>query len=284
MAASLPLGLWSSAGLAADRPKRIAVVDWALLETVLALGLTPLAATELRQYRRLSLGKTLPQSTVDLGLRGAPNYELLLTSNPDLILISQFYEGMRGLLEKIAPVASVTTYEPGSPALTLAKKATQSLGEILFLETEAEKLVAATDKTLQAYREQLNSLGGRPVYAINLGDSRHFRAFGSDSLIGGVVAGLGLQNAWDGQTSYSASAPVPLTALAKHPEAALVIVGPVASDIVEGIQRSRLWSALPMVRENRTVWLGAHNHFGALPTAIAIASEMAQGLKRLAHG
>ena len=35
----------------AAAPERLAVIDWALLETLLSLGIVPVAAAELRQFR-----------------------------------------------------------------------------------------------------------------------------------------------------------------------------------------------------------------------------------------
>jgi len=58
----------SAATLATTRahaqvPERVAVVDWALLETMLAIGVVPAAASELIQYRAL---------VVEPELRGPP--------------------------------------------------------------------------------------------------------------------------------------------------------------------------------------------------------------------
>jgi iron complex transport system substrate-binding protein len=63
---------------------RFAVIDWAMLETALAIGAVPAAASELRQYRQMQLEPAVPESVADLGLRGAPNLELLRMIEPDL--------------------------------------------------------------------------------------------------------------------------------------------------------------------------------------------------------
>ncbi len=58
-------------------PRRIAAIDWAMLETLVALGIMPVAATELVQFRKDAVEPMLAESVADLGLRGSPNLELL---------------------------------------------------------------------------------------------------------------------------------------------------------------------------------------------------------------
>lgn len=82
---------------------RIAAIDWAMLETSVALGVMPVAATELIQFRAYAVEPDIPETVADLGLRGAPNFELLQLTRPELILISPFYTRYTGRLEAIAP-------------------------------------------------------------------------------------------------------------------------------------------------------------------------------------
>lgn len=266
-----------------DNSPCLAILDWALLETVVALDVPVLLAAELRQYRRLPIGHDLPADTLDMGLRGAPNLELLQAQSPDLILISSFYEAMRPQLERIAPVLSLATYTPDRPALDLARDAVTRLGALLDRETQAQDLLSALDHALDAGRQKLSDRSERPAIAVNLGDARHLRVFGPESLVGGVLAGLGRPGAWEGPTSYSASAPVPVTALARMPEADVIVVGPTPEDLRAALARNPVWEALPQVREGRIVWTGDHNHYGGVPTALRLAAEITDGLEGLGH-
>ena len=47
---------------------RIAAIDWAMLECLVTLGVTPIAATELIRFREDAVEPQLPASVVDLGL------------------------------------------------------------------------------------------------------------------------------------------------------------------------------------------------------------------------
>ena len=53
--------------------------------------------------------------------------------------------------------------------------------------------------------DRLAPLRARPVYIVQIGDARHFRAFGPDSMFGNVAALLGLENAWTAPTETTAS-------------------------------------------------------------------------------
>lgn len=247
--------------------KRVAAVDWGMLETLLALGIEPVAATELMQFRKIAVEPNVPQSVTDLGLRGVPNYELLRIVAPDLIVISNFYEYQRPMLERIAPVFAQTVYEAGVPPYPLAEAATLALGESLGRQAEAKSYVDDTAHEIAQLRTVLPRASMRPAFVISLGDSRHFRAFGRDAMFGDVLMRLGIENAWTDETSYSAAAPVGLEALARVPEASILIVSPLPADVGRSLPTNALWNALPAVRQNRVTVLEPINHFGCLPSA-----------------
>ncbi|MBZ9894688.1 iron-siderophore ABC transporter substrate-binding protein [Mesorhizobium sp. BR1-1-6] len=245
----------------------VAAIDWGMLETLLALGVEPAAATELIQFRRIAVEPAVPQTVTDLGLRGTPNYELLRIVAPDLIVISNFYEYQRPILERIAPVFAQTVYEAGVPPYALAEAATLALGEKLGRPAEAKRYVGDTADDIARRRAAMPTRSARPVFVISLGDSRHFRAFGRDSMFGDVLTRLGLVNAWSEETSYSAAAPVGLEALARVPEASILIVSPLPADVGRSLPTNALWNALPAVSKGRVAVLEAINHFGCLPSA-----------------
>lgn len=255
----------------------VAVIDWGLFETCLALGITPAAATELLQFRQIAVEPAVPESVADIGLRGTPNIELLRLVSPELILISGFYEYQRPVLERIAPVLALPIYEAGKPPYPLAEFSTLAIGERLGRTKEAVAYVAAATKELSELKAKMVPMAGRPMFVISLGDSRHFRAFGADSMFGDVLGRLGLANAWTDATSYSAAAPVGIEALAGVADAAIAIVGPVPPEVARTLSENAIWNALPAVREKRVAVLDPINHFGALPSALRFGRLLAQG-------
>ncbi|PYE88020.1 ABC transporter substrate-binding protein [Phyllobacterium leguminum] len=257
---------WPARLSAAPLP-RIAVIDWAMLETALAIGVVPVAATELIQFRQIAIEPEVPQTVADLGLRGAPNMELLRILAPDLILSSSFYEYRRAAFERVAPVFSATVYQVGTPPFDPARDAMLALGRKLGLEAAAQNYIAATEAEIESLRQRVKNRIHRPVLLISIGDISHFRAFGGDSMFGDVLGRIGLTNAWKGTTSYSATAPVGIEALANIPQADIVVIGPVPPEAREILPRSPIWNALPAVSEGRVAMLDAIDHFGGLPAA-----------------
>ena len=273
---ALSVGALLPAGWARAQEKRVAIVDWAMLETALAIGLVPVAATELLQFRSIAVEPTVPASVADLGLRGTPNFEMLRMAEPDLIVSSNFYEYRRVSLERIAPVFSMTVYQPGTPPYPLAEKVALGLGAKLGHAEQASAYVEGTAAMIADLRARLQNHAHRPVFVINIGDARHFRAFGADSMFGDVAGRLGFTNAWGDKSNYSAAAPVGMEALARVPEASIIIVGPVPPEASKVLPQSALWNALPAVQAGRVVTLDPVNHFGGLPAARRFARLLAQ--------
>jgi iron complex transport system substrate-binding protein len=113
---------------------------------------------------------------------------------------------------------------------------------------------------------------------INLGDARHYRVFGSDSMFGSVLTRLGLDNAWPGTTAYSATAPIGIESLASMPDAWIVMIPPHPADAIAALTRGAFWNALPAVKEKRVITIGPVNPYGALPAARRFAEEISKGL------
>ncbi len=268
----------------ADPAMRLAAIDWAMLETTLALGVAPVAAAELVLFRTAAVEPVVPRSTADLGLRGSISYEQLLDTRPDLILISPWYENRARLLSRIAPVANYSIYEPGRRPYEAAIAATRDLGRRIDRSAEAERAVAQADAELASARTRLARSAGRPVLIMNLADSRHFRVFGADSMFGDVAERLGLTIAWSAPTRFGAFPAVGVEALAGMTEAIVVNVGPSPPSALAAVRESPLWRAMPPVASGRFVELPAVNPYGALPAAQRFARLLADGLEALAVG
>ncbi|MGY5777702.1 iron-siderophore ABC transporter substrate-binding protein [Rhizobium sp. LEGMi135b] len=262
---------------------RVAMLDWAILETLLAIGANVVAGTELLQFRDVAVTPAIPAGVADLGLRGTPNFEVLYATKPDLIFNSNFYAWADDRMRLIAPVESHTIYQPGAGPYQRSEEMTLAIGERLELPA-GRALVEATREKLDAYRVRFSKGDHRPILPINLGDSRHFRVFGSDSMFGEVLTRTGLTNAWPDLTSYSATAPVGIERLAAMPDAWIVLIPPHPAEAFAELQQSTFWNALPAVRQGRVLMLSSINPYGALPAAERFADLLAGGLNRAWNG
>ncbi|PYE86480.1 iron complex transport system substrate-binding protein [Phyllobacterium leguminum] len=259
-------------------PSRMAAIDWAMLETAMALGVTPVAATELIQFRKDAVEPVIPGSVADLGLRGSPNFERLYLLKPDLILISPFYTRHQSRLEAIAPVFSLPFYAKGEPPFEKALKAVSALGARLGRSEQAAAVLQQQEQTLAAIKAALVPFATRPVYVINIGDARHFRAFGADSMFGDVLQRLGLANAWTDRSRYTFAAPVPLENLAAKPDAIIVIVSDIPVEARTGLENSMIWRSLMPVKENRVIRLANINPYGGIIAGMRFAGLLHEAL------
>ncbi len=257
---------------------RLAAIDWAMLETAWAIGHIPVAGTELIRFRVESPEILLPKETLDLGLRGTPNFEQLRFAAPDLILSSPFYTRHEDALTTVAPVFSLPFFVRGEPSLPHALDAIEALAERLGDPASGHRARQNAETQFDRIAARLKPHADRPVMLIDFGDARHFRAFGFDSLYGSTLTRLGLANAWQDGTQFSFAAPVPLDRLADMPDASFVIVSPVPLEARAQLQRSVLWNALPQVRAGRVHQLFATNAFGGVPSALAFAEGLAEAL------
>lgn len=252
--------------VAAAAEFRVATLDWAILETLLAIKANVVAATELVQFRQIAVEPPVPAAVVDLGLRGTANFEALRLAAPTLIFNSNFYISAEARLRQIAPVERFSIFVPGEPPFGRAEAMTRSIGDRLGRTDAAAVLCDQVHSALAERRQRINGAGGRPVLLINFGDARHFRVFGADSMFGEAATQLGLNNAWQAPTSYSAMAPIGLEALARFADAWLVVLGPHPADAAAILPHSRFWNLLPNVQAGRVLMLPAINPFGALPS------------------
>lgn len=265
-------------------PTRTATLDWAILETLLALGNIPVAATELLQFRDVAVEPAVPASVADLGLRGLANFETLLLARPDIIFNSNFYAQSTDRLKRIAPVEEFTLFLPGKSPYGPVLEMARAIGARLGLDAQAEALIADTEALFSKLSARLGAGDGRAVLPINLGDARHFRTFGFDSIFGQAVEKLGLKNAWDQPTSYSAAAPIGIETLARYDDAWIVIIAPVPPEAVPVLARGAFWNALPAVRAGRVLSLPSANPFGALPACARFARLLVDALPYAAKG
>lgn len=245
------LALLATITQADTRQPRIAVIDWGLTETLLGLGVTPIAVAQTEGYRRWVQAPELPADVVDLGLRIEPNLELLSQLKPDMILITPQFAASRAQLERVAPVHTLAIYTPEAEAYVGAQRVTRELAELLDRQSEGEAMIARIDSTMVRVKERLAAQALPPIYVMTFLDQRHVRLFGKQSIYQGVLDRVGLRNAWQGPTNYWGFSQQGIDCLAETPEAALLYLKPMPPGVKDGLAASALWNQLPAVRAGR---------------------------------
>jgi ferric hydroxamate transport system substrate-binding protein len=281
------------ASAAALNPARIAaprlvVLDWGLLETLLALGVTPVGAAEIDAYNASVVTPLAPSKIADVGLRLAPSLELMQQLAPDLILINSSQESQRAMLERIAPVRAFAVYTDAGAPYRHSQEVTLQLAQLCGRPDAGHALIDATEQTLAAgrariaaHRNQLHESGSntsRPLYLIRFFDSRHIGVYGSRSLFQDVLDALDVVNAWHGPTDYWGIGIAGLEKLAASPTADLFYFEPLPHGVASTLDSNRLWHALPAVAEGRVTTLPPFWGFGMLPSAARFADALSNAL------
>ncbi len=262
-----------------DHPiPRIATVDGTVAETLLALGVTPLAMGDVGAYRAWVKEPVLPAGVVDIGLRMQPNRELLAELKPDLILISPLMASLEPTLSRIAPVQSIALYEPDTDLWSRLQEATLTIAALVHKTDEAKRQLAALDNDLAKMKAQLpESLP--PLLLVQFIDERHVRVFGRHSLFEAVMSRLGVRNAWQGETNAWGFSVVSLEQFLALPEARLVVIDPIPVGVSERLQEPGLWQHLPLVKQGEVIHLPAVWSFGGLLAASRFADLLSDALR-----
>ncbi len=73
----------------------------------------------------------------------------------------------------------------------------------------------------------------------------------------------------------TAAAPLGIEVLARVPEAAIVVVGPLPEEARRALATGPVWKALPAAKAGRVAVLPPVNHYGGLPAARRFARLLA---------
>lgn len=262
---------------------RIATVDWTIAETLLALGVTPLAVGDVSAYRAWVGEPLLPADVVDIGLRAQPNRELLAELKPDRILISPLAAPLAPTLSRIAPVQSIALYDPQTDLWQRLHEATLTIAALVNKTAEANVLLTDLNRDLEQMKQTLPA-ELPPLLVVQFIDERHVRVFGRHSLFEAVMQRLDLRNAWQGETNAWGFSVASLEQFLSIPEARLVVVDPIPVGVSERLQEPGLWQHLPLVQQAPVLHLPAVWSFGGVLAARRFATLLSEALQQDARG
>ena len=220
----------------------------------------------------------LPPEVADIGTILEPNLEFLQQLRPDIILSTPYLDGIKPLLERVAPVTTIGIYTPDGQPYRRAIEATRQLAALVGKESEGEALIAATEACFADVRQRLEPLSARPIYAVSFLDPRNVRVYGEKSLFQAVFDRIGIRNAWTGETNYWGFATVGIDGLATSSDARLAYLEPLPEGAGGTLTESPVWNAMPFVRNRSIMRLAPALMFGALPSASRFARLLAAAL------
>lgn len=184
--------------------ERVAGTEWNVVENVVSLGVMPVGVADVEGYNTWVSSATLDDTVTDIGLRGEPSIDTLVSLEPDVVLVTdQLVEGAIEQIEKTVPVIVV----PGGDASDNIGQMFENLeliAKVTGTEDKAAELKADFETKLEEGRAAIEEAGaaGTPVAFsdayIDAG-SVSIRPFASGSLVSDVLTGLGFENAWEAE-------------------------------------------------------------------------------------
>jgi ABC-type Fe3+-hydroxamate transport system substrate-binding protein len=259
LAAALALALAAAPAQAA--PKRVVALEWDGVENLVALGVTPVGAADLGDYRTF-VSVPIPRGITDVGTRQEPSIERIAKLRPDLIVLPSNRVGRNlSTLRKIAKVLITHPYD--GDHFDAMVRDFRALG----LRTRLKHARRA------GIRVTVATPGGTP-------SSPAVRLFTSNSAAAAIVGRLGLRNAWTAPPARFGFSTVGVEALRKVQSGWLAFVYP--STFVSQIKRFTAQDAyrrLDMVRKKRVRNLGGNTWlFGGPLSSKVFAQRLAETL------
>ena len=257
---------------------RVMSIDWTQTETLLALGLTPVASAQQADYNAWVRSPRLPDTTVDVGLRTQPNLERLSELDLDTIFISPRFQSLEPQLSRVARVESVPLYTDGDISWSALKTFTRTLARLTEREGAAERVIHDAEQTFATLKQKLPQ-GTPPLIMIQFMDSQHVRVFGNNSLYSIAINQLGLENAWKETTNSWGFGLIGIDRL-QGLSGQLVVVEPLPAGVSDHLEKDAYWQYLVKQTGHPALRVQAVWSFGAIPSSVRFATLMTDTLTR----
>ncbi|BDW95365.1 ferrichrome ABC transporter substrate-binding protein [Thalassospira tepidiphila] len=260
---------------------RVATINWAFTESVIALGLDPVAIADPQDYVDWVAKPDLPDSFVDLGQRSSPNLEALRAAKPDLIIsvpdLGMSYEK----LAEIAPVLELRLFDGNRPAFETAREVFGKIAKATGLEEEAKAYLADIDQELVKYGDRIKTAIG-PDQTINVVfffDESNVGIFADISLPGSVMTAMGVPVAYDGEVNKWGFGRGGLEILAPYARETLVYTNPVPEIVLDKLLNSPIWKVMDFTRNNRVYELPVVWAYGGVPSGLRFAKLLTETIE-----
>ncbi|WP_161880782.1 ABC transporter substrate-binding protein [Deinococcus alpinitundrae] len=230
--------------------KRVVALEYSFVDTLLALGVTPVGAALGSQggdrgappYLR-ALSAKIPAT----GSRAQPSLEIMLSLRPDLILADAFVQGeIYPQLAKLAPTAA---FQSRRGSLDDLNAQTLAIGQLVGREAAARQLLA--DQQALMRKAKVFSKKAAPAFVAAVVTPKSFTVHSNQSFVGSFLEALGRKNALGpkgDQTQYEVS----LEGLvALNPQTLVLFAAPDETPITQEWKKNPLWQKLSAVQRGR---------------------------------
>lgn len=280
--ALLLLPFASRAEIIQPDPRRIVAINWSAAETLLSLGITPLAVSDSHYFRRRIPHPELPQSVQDVGPFWEPNMEMLRALRPSLIISDNLPAAVMARMATFAPVETVSAWTAQQDRWTALQRWVQIMGDRLGAHTRARDFIQTCNNDMASLRARLASRAGEPTLVMVLDqDGKHAVIYGQGTLADSVLSHLGLTNGWQRPVNAIGIARVGIEQLARIDCERLFFteLPTTMTRLMRRRQPQGLWQQLPLVQAGKATELAHFFPFGGLETALNLAQHIANSAR-----
>ncbi|MBP0048759.1 iron-siderophore ABC transporter substrate-binding protein [Marinobacterium sp. AK62] len=233
-------------------PKRVVALNWGAAEELIELGVTPVGVADIRGYRDWVVRPAMPEGVTDVGRRDEPSLELLISLEPDLIIIGSQQKGLLEKLEPIAPVLYFDNFRADHNNSAAVEASFIALAQALGKHSEAQSRLRQRDRRLSELAQEVQAhFHGKPpeVAVVRLGNATHARVYGANSMVEAALNSLGLENALPQPVTTWGQVQKKVTDLAAVEKGALLYIEPFPKR--EQLFSTPLWQFMPFVQNDR---------------------------------
>ncbi len=248
--------------------ERIVALEWTYVEDILALGVQPVGIADVEGYKAWvkTPGVELSPDVVDLGFRGEPNLESLLSLDPDLIIEIDF--SAAGYYDKLAAIAPTLVFSPYPEDTSLStyqemRDTFLTIADATGKRAQGEAALKRLDDKIAASKAHIEASGksGSKIIlsqAWGAGGDVGIRLFTDNGMAVEVVKRLGLENGWQypkvQQYGFSTVTPEALSSIGKDVHFFYVVQND--DDPFTSTALKPLWDSLAFVQAGNAHPLG----------------------------
>uniref|UniRef100_UPI00387E086D iron-siderophore ABC transporter substrate-binding protein n=1 Tax=Vibrio parahaemolyticus TaxID=670 RepID=UPI00387E086D len=263
-------------------PQRVVVLNWDILDQVLALDIEPIAAPNLPGYRQWVVNPYAPESIEDIGTRAEPNLEKIASLKPDVILAASPQQDLIPLLRQIAPVVYLPNFSQNEAAAQTAIKHFRTLGALFDKQELAEQKLAKLNDSFKQLRDKIRQHYSAPldVLVMRFSTPNSVLLSTENSTTDYVVEQLGLTNPIKVSARAWGIKQDRINRLQNLEQSYVLYVQPFPQE--SKLNSSPLWQAMPFVKKQRVNSVRAVWAYGGAMSLQYMAEAITDSLIELA--
>lgn len=244
-----------------DAPKRIVVLEYSFVDTLAAVGVSPVGIADDNKRDSIIPAYTalIGDDWTSVGTRKSPSLEVIASLQPDLIIADTGrHEAVYGALSEIAPTIA---FDSLTGSYEVAMKAAQTIANAVGKGPEMEARLAEHDKIMDGYKAEMGDVSDWSAqFLIDNGEGIYLHS--PVSYNGSLLAWFGFKNNMPTPDGHSYEEAIVNTSLEQLSEInpQIIIRGKYADDaLTDSWIGQPVYDAIAAVKSGNVFDITAHN-------------------------